>query len=160
MRGSRPRPPPVAVTVILKFIKFNAWFAFACGLFALIVSPLIVDSALTSLGLRPERIQQDEAYLLAVSFERIVGILLVAYALIVRLLLKANFDVDNIRSFFALFGVGVLVWGGTFLFILSTRNPLLASIVGIGFLEWLLIPAVLLFTYKSTENWKAVKPGE
>jgi len=135
--------------VIIKLIKSNAWYALACGVFCLMVAPMIVDNALVSLGARPERVMQDETYLLAVSFVRIVGILLFTYALALRLLLKRHFDVQNIRGFFALWSVGLLNWGGMFLIVIFTKSAILASACGVGLLEWLLIPAVLLFTYKS-----------
>lgn len=138
--------------MISKLIKFNAWYAMACGVFCLLVAPMIVDSALLSLGARPERAAQDETYLLAVSFVRIVGILLFVYAMTIRLLLKQNFDPQDIRGFFALWSVGLLSWGGMFLFVIFTKSAILASVSGIGLLEWLLIPAVLLFTYKSPTN--------
>lgn len=138
--------------MIIKLIKFNAWYALACGVFCLLVAPMIVDSALVSLGARPERVMQDETYLLAVSFVRIAGILLFVYAMTMRLLLKQNFDVQEIRGFFALWSVGLLNWGGTFLIVIFTKNAILASVCGVGLLEWLLIPAVLLFTYKSPSN--------
>ena len=138
--------------MIIKLIKFNAWYALACGVFCLMVAPMIVDNALMSLGARPERVMQDETYLLAVSFVRIVGILLFAYTLTIRLLLKQHFDPQDVRGFFALWTVGLLSWGGMFLIVIFTKSAILASACGVGLLEWLLIPAVLLFTYKSPSN--------
>lgn len=111
---------------------------------------MIVDAALKSLGARPERVIQDETYLLAVSFVRIIGILLFAYAISMRLILKADFDSQDIRGFFAVWSVGLLLWGGTFLIVLFTKSAILAAVSGLGLLEWLLIPAVLLFTYKNS----------
>ena len=138
--------------MIVKLIKFNAWYALACGVFCLMVAPMIVDNALMSLGARPERVMQDEAYLLAVSSVRIVGILLLAYTLTIRLLLKQHFDLQDVRGFFALWAVGLLSWGGMFLIVIFTKSAILASVCGLGLLEWLLIPVVLLFTYKGPGN--------
>lgn len=146
--------------MIMKLIKFNAWFALACGVFCLMVAPLIVDYGLVSLGMRENRIVQDESYLLAVSFVRIVGILLFSYALMLRLLLKQGFDSNDVRSFFGLFAVGLLVWGGMFLFLIFTKSPLLALVAGVALLEWLMLPATMLFEYKKTDSWKAVKPQD
>jgi hypothetical protein len=138
--------------VIVKLIKFNAWYALACGVFCLMVAPMIVDSALMSLGARPERVMQDETYLLAVTFVRIVGILLFAYTLTIRLLLKQHFDPQDVRGFFTLWAVGLLCWGGMFLIVIFTKSAILASACGLGLLEWLMIPAVLLFVYKGHGN--------
>jgi len=135
--------------MIIKLIKFNAWYALACGVFCLMVAPRIVDSALMSLGARPERAMQDETYLLAVSFVRIAGVLLFAYTLAMRLLLKKDFNLQDIRGFFALWSVGLLSWGGMLLIVVFTKSAILASACGIGLLEWLLIPIVLLFTFKN-----------
>jgi hypothetical protein len=137
--------------MIIKLIKFNAWYALACGVFCLMVAPMIVDNALVSLGARPERVMQDETYLLAVSFVRIVGILLLVYTLTIRLLLK-HFDLKDVRGFFALWAAGLLSWGGMFLIVIFTKSAILASACGVGLLEWLLIPAVLLFIYKSPSS--------
>jgi hypothetical protein len=138
--------------MIIKLIKFNAWYALACGVFCLIVAPMIVDNALVSLGARPERVMQDETYLVAVSFVRIVGILLFVYTLTIRLLLKQHFDLQDLRRFFALWAVGLLCWGGMFLIVIFTKSAILASVCGVALLEWLLIPAVLMFTYKKPDN--------
>ena len=146
--------------MIAKLIKFNAWFALACGVFSLMVAPMIVNSALRSMGVQPERIMQNEGYLLAVSFVRIIGILLFAYAIVIRLLLRQHYDLEDLKSFFTLFAVGALLWGGMFFLVLFTRSGILASVCGIGLLEWLLMPAILLFTYKSTGSWESVKPKE
>ncbi len=142
------------MSLIIKLVKFNAWYALACGIFCLMIASIIVDSALLSLGVRPERILQDETYLLAVSFVRIVGILFIAYSLVVRMLLRQHFDLENLRADFALWAAGLLVWGGIFLILMFTKSAILASACGIGLLEWLLIPAVMLFSYKNTGNWK------
>ncbi len=138
--------------MIVNLIKLNAWFAFACGLFCLLMAPTIVDSVLTSLGARPERVLQDEAYLVSVSFIRVIGILLFVYAMTMRLLLKKNFDVQDIRGFFALWSVGLLTWGGAFLIVIFTKSAVLASACGFALLEWLFIPALLLFTYKKPDQ--------
>jgi hypothetical protein len=146
--------------MVVRLIKLNAWFAFACGVFCLMVAPMIVDYGLVSLGLRKDRIIQDESYLLATTFIRMVGVLLFAYALMLRLVLKHSFDPENVRSFLGLFAVGLLVWGGMFLFLILIRSPLLAFLAGVGLLEWLLVAAILLFEYKKTEDWHSVKPKE
>jgi hypothetical protein len=141
--------------MMIRLIKFNAWFALACGVFCLMVAPLIVDNAVVSMGARADGIIPNETYLAAVTFVRIVGILLFAYSLIVRLVIRQHFDPENLKSVFALWSVGLLVWGGMFLFVLFTKSAALASACGVGLLEWLAIPAVMLFTYKNTENWQA-----
>ncbi|MFH2055955.1 MAG: hypothetical protein ABIJ61_08355, partial [bacterium] len=120
--------------MVVKLLKFNSWYAFACGVFCLMVAGLIVDQSLIALGLKPQQIVHDETYLFAVSFVRVVGIALFAYAMAVRLILRRNFDPEDLRAFFALFAVGVVLWGGMFVFVVFTRSVLLAAIAGIGLL--------------------------
>jgi len=146
--------------MVVKLLKFNSWYAFACGVFCLMVAGLIVDQSLISLGVKPNRILHDEIYLLAVSFVRVVGVALFAYAMAVRLVLRRNFDPENLRSFFALFASGAVLWGGMFIFVVFTKSVLLAAIAGIGLLEWLLSAALLLFEYKKPQSWEAVRPEE
>ncbi|MFH2056952.1 MAG: hypothetical protein ABIJ61_13420, partial [bacterium] len=66
----------------------------------------------------------------------------------------------DLRAFFALFAVGVVLWGGMFVFVVFTRNVLLAAIAGFGLLEWLLAGAALLFEYKQPQSWQAVRPAD
>lgn len=146
--------------MVVKLLKFNSWYAFACGVFCLMVAGLIVDQSLISLGVKSNRILHDETYLLAVSFVRVVGVALFAYAMAVRLVLRRNFDPENLRSFFALFASGAVLWGGMFIFVVFTKSVLLAAIAGIGLLEWLLSAALLLFEYKKPQSWEAVRPEE
>lgn len=146
--------------MVNRLLKFNSWYAFACGIFCLIVAGQIVDQTLLSRGLKPQQIVHDQNFLLAVSFVRIIGILLFAYAMAVRIILRNNFNPENLRAFFSLFAVGAVLWGGMFIFVMFTRSVLLASVSGLGFLEWLLAAALLLFEYKKPQSWEAVRPGE
>ena len=146
--------------MIARLIRFNSWYAFACAVFCLLVAPLIVDQALVAMGVKANRIVHDQSYLLAVSFIRVIGILLFAYAMAVRLILKRNFDPEDLKAFFALFAVGLVLWGGMFIFVIFTRSVLLAAIAALGLLEWLLVPVVLLFEYKKPQSWKSVKPDD
>jgi hypothetical protein len=146
--------------VVIKLLKFNSWYAFACGVFCLMVAGMIVDQSLIALGLKPQQIVRDETYLFAVSFVRIVGIALFAYAMAVRLVLRRDFDPEDLRSFFALLAVGAVLWGGMFVFVVFTKSVLLAAIAGFGLLEWLLSAALLLFEYKKPQSWEAVRPEE
>jgi hypothetical protein len=139
-------------------VKFNAWYAFACGVFCLIVAEQIVDLSLVSMGLKPQRIIRDENYLLAVSFVRVVGVLLFAYAMAMRVIVQRAFDPDNLKSFFALFAVGLVLWAGMFIFVIFTRSVLLATVAGFGLVEWLVMGALMLFEYKKPQSWQAVKP--
>ncbi len=147
-------------TVIAKLIKLNCWYAFACAVFCLMVAPLVVDQALVAMGVKANRIVHDQSYLLAVSFVRVIGVLLFAYAMAVRLILKRNFDPDNLKAFFALFAVGLVLWGGMFIFVIFTKSVLLAAIAALGLLEWLIVLAVLLFEYKKPQSWESVKPDD
>ena len=146
--------------MIPRLIKINAWYALACGAFSLIVAPMIVDNALSAMGIDPHRMIQDEGYLLAVSFVRTSGILLFAYAITLRLLLRQGFDLNDLRAFFTLFAVGLLLWGGLFFIVLFTHSGILASVTGLGLLEWLVMPAILLFTYKADDRWESVRPKD
>lgn len=146
--------------MIVKLIKLNAWYAFACGIFCLIVAPLVVDQTLISLGIKAQLIQRDSTYLAAVSFVRVIGILLFVYAMALRLILKRAFNPDNLREFFALFGVGLVLWGGMLIFVVFTRSVLLAAISALGLLEWLALAALLLFEYKKPESWEAIRPED
>jgi hypothetical protein len=146
--------------MVLKLLKFNSWYAFACGIFCLMVADLIVDQSLISMGVKAQRIFRDETYLLAVSFVRVIGVALFAYAMLVRLLLRRNFDPENLRAFFGLFAAGAVLWGGMFLFLTFTGSLLLSAIAGIGLLEWLLTVAVLLFEYNKPQRWQSVRPGD
>jgi hypothetical protein len=86
--------------------------------------------------------------------------LLIGYALVVRIILGREFDPENLKQFFALFAVGLLVWGGMLIFVSFVKSVLLATIAAVGLLEWLLAPAVLLFEYKKQGSWEAVKPED
>jgi len=146
--------------MILRLIKFNSWFAFACAVFCLLVAPLIVDHSLMSLGVKKIRIMQDETYLIAVTLIRVIGVLLFAYAMSLRLVVKYGFDPENLKQFFSLFAVGLIAWGGMLILLISVKSVMLAAISAFGLLEWLIIPVLLLFEYKKTDSWKAVPPEE
>jgi hypothetical protein len=146
--------------MVVKLLRFNSWYAFACGVFCLMVAGMIVDQSLMALGLKPQQIIHDQTYLFAVSFVRIVGIALFAYAMAVRLVLRQGFDPEDLRSFFALLAVGAVLWGGMFIFVIFTKSVLLAAITGLGLLEWLSAAALLLFEYKKPQSWEAVRPDE
>jgi len=143
-----------------RLVKINAWYAFACGIFALIVAPLVVNEALLSMRLKPEHIYSNETFFAAVTFVRITGVLLLCYTFLVRMLLKSQFDLHDLRKFFTLLAVGVLLWGGMLLFIVSTRSIWLNMVVAIGFLEWLISPVWMIFNYNQREEWKSVRPGD
>ncbi len=144
--------------MIRTLIKFNAWYAFACGVMLLLVAPMIVNEALIAQGALPNRILSSQSYITAVTFARCLGVVLFVYAFLLRMLLKAEFDLDNLRAFFTLFAVGALLWGGMLLFIVSTRSVWLNLVTGIGLLEWLIAPVWLLFNYKQQQDWEPVKP--
>jgi hypothetical protein len=146
--------------VVIKLIKLNAWYAFACGVFCLIVASLVVDQTLISLGVKAQLIQHDRTYLAAVSFVRVIGILLFVYAMSLRLILRRGFDPDNLREFFALFAVGMVLWGGMLVFVVFTRSVLLAAIAAVGLLEWLAVALLLLFEYKKQGSWESVRPED
>ncbi len=147
--------------MLLKLIKFNAWLAFACGVFALILAPQIVDSAAVAMGQRPDRVSRDEVYLVAVSLLRVCGILLLAFSTLVRIVLKSFDPLEHVRVTLTVFAIGLLVWGGTLLFLIPTKSAILLTVIAVALLEWLAIPLWLLFNYKKTDDWKSVKgPSE
>jgi len=141
-----------------RLIKLNAWYAFACGIMSLIVAPLLVNEALRSLGILPGRIIMDRNYIVAVTFVRCLGVLLLVYTFLIRMLLRAQFDLEDLRKYFTLFAVGALLWGGMLLFVVSTKSIWLNIAAGIGLLEWLISPVWLIFNYKQQDSWKPVKP--
>ena len=110
-----------------RLIKINAWYAFACGIFALMVAPMVVKEALLSMGLKPEHIYTNETFFVATTFVRSVGVLLLCFTFLVRMLLKSQFDLHNLRQYFTLLAVGALLWGGTLIFVVSTRSIWLNS---------------------------------
>ncbi len=143
-----------------RLVKINAWYAFACGIFALIVAPTIVNEALLSMGLKPEHIVPNQMYITAVTFVRGLGVLLLVYTFLIRILMKTEFDLKNLRQYFTLLAVGVLLWGGILLFIVSTRSIWLNVVASVGLLEWLISPVWMIFNYKQREDWRPVRPGE
>lgn len=149
---------PATKTIAL--FKLNAWYAFACGVFCLILAPQVVTNALVGLGVPPRRIAADEAFLTAVSLVRVCGVLFFGYAFLMRIVLKGQFGLERLRLVFTVFAVGLLVWGGAFLFLLSLRSPILASVTGLGLLESVLIPVAVLFEYKKQSEWKSVRPED
>ncbi len=146
--------------MVIKLIKFNAWFAFACGVFCLIVAPLVVDQTLISLGVKAQLIQRDQTYLAAVSFVRVIGIMLFVFAMALRFILKRKLDPENLREFFGLFAIGAVLWGGMLIFVIFTKSVLLAAISAVGLLAWLLAAVALLFEYKQPQSWESVRPGD
>jgi hypothetical protein len=146
--------------MVVRLIKFNAWIAFACGIFCLLVAGLIVDQTLMSLGLKAQQILRQETYLAAVSFVRVIGVLLFAYAMAVRYVLAHGFAADKLRAFFGLFAIGVVLWTGMLIFLVFTKSVLLAAIAAFGLLEWLLVAVALLFEHKKPQSWQAVRPGD
>lgn len=140
-----------------KLIKFNAWLAFACGVFALIMAPQIIDTAAVAMGQRPDRLSRDEVYFVAVSLLRVCGILLLAYSTLVRIVHKSFDPLEHVRVTLTIFAIGLLVWGGTLLVLLPTKSAILLSVVAVALLEWLAVPLWLLFNYKKTDDWKSVR---
>jgi uncharacterized membrane protein (GlpM family) len=141
-------------------MAISAWIAFACGVFCLIVAGMIVDQTLISLGVKAERIRHDQTYLAAVRFVRVIGILLFAYAMALRYIVGRSLDPNNLRSFFGLYLIGLVLWAGMLTFLIFTRSVLLAAIAAGGLLEWLVIAVVLLFEYKKPQSWEPVRPDD
>lgn len=150
------RRTPYLVGVLPKLIKLNAWLAFACGVFALIMAPQIIDAAAIAMGQRPDRVNRDEVYLVAVSLLRVCGILMLAYSTLARIVLKSFEPLEHVRVTLTVFAIGLLVWGGTLLFLIPTRSAILLTVVAIALLEWLAVPLWLLFNYKKTDDWKSM----
>ena len=144
--------------MIWRLVKFGIWYTFACGVFSLIVPHLLVNDALVSMGERSGRIVADSAYFLDVSILRVAGLLLLAFAMTLNLLIKQGWTLDNLKLTLAIVAVNLLVWAGAFVFLMSTRSAIALSIIGIALLIWLIIPALLLFDYKKTDSWESVKP--
>lgn len=146
--------------MVVKLIKLNAWYASACGIFSLLVAGMIVDQTLVSLGIRSEHIMRNETYLAAVSFVRVIGVLMFVFAMALRYILRGGLDTDNLKAFFGLYLIGLVLWAGMLVFVIFTRSVLLAAIAAVGLLEWLLILVALLFEYKKPESWQDVRPGD
>jgi hypothetical protein len=143
-----------------RLIKFNAWYAFACGIFSLVVAPMLVNEAVVSMGVMPERIYTNETYVVAVTFVRCAGVLFLTYTFLIRMLLKSGFDLRDLRKYFTLLAVGVLLWGGILLLVVTTKSIWLNIVAAIGLLEWLISPVWMIFNYNQSEEWKSVKPGD
>lgn len=146
--------------MIIKLIKFNTWLAYACGIFALLLAPQIVDTMAVAMGARADRILTNQVYFIAVALVRVVGVMMFAYAFLIRMLLKRELQIDNLRQTGMLLAIGALVWTAAFLFLLPTRSATVLAAVGVGLLEWLAIPVLLIFEYKKTDSWQSVKPPE
>ncbi len=146
--------------MLLKLFKLNAWMAFACGVFALMMATQIVDGAAMAMGQRPERINRDELYFVAVTFVRVCGILILAYSALVRIMLKSYNLIDNLRVTMTIFALGLLVWGGMLVFLIPTKFPILLSVLAVALLQWLMVPLWLLFNYKKSNDWTSVKPPQ
>ena len=141
-----------------RLIKFCIWYTFACGVFALIVPHLLVNSALVSMGERAGRIATDNGYFLSVSVLRVAGLLFFAFAMALNLLIKMGWTLENLRLTMTIVAVNLLIWIGAFVFLMSTKSAITLSIVGVALLVWLIIPVLLLFEYKKTDSWESVKP--
>ncbi len=140
-----------------RLTKFAIWYTFACGIFALIAPHFLVNDALTSMAGRSGRIVPDNTYFLAVSVLRVVGILLLAYATSLHLLIKQGWNQDNLKLTLTVVAVNVLIWVAAFVFLISTKSAVALTIVGLALLVWLVIPLLLLFDYNKTDSWKSVR---
>ena len=123
----------------------------------MIVPHFLVNDALTSMAGRSGRIVPDNTYFLAVSVLRVVGILLLAYATSLHLLIKQGWNQDNLKLTLTVVAVNVLIWVAAFVFLISTKSAVALTIVGLALLVWLVIPLILLFDYKKTDSWKSVR---
>lgn len=106
---------------------------------------------------RSGRIVPDNTYFLAVSILRVVGILLLAYATSLHLLIKQGWNQDNLKLTLTVVAVNVLIWVAAFVFLVSTKSAVALTIVGLALLVWLVIPLLLLFDYNKTDSWKSVR---
>ncbi len=88
---------------------------------------------------------------------RVVGILLVAYATSLHLLIKQGWNQDNLKLTLTVVAVNVLIWVAAFVFLVSTKSAIALTIVGLALLVWLVIPLLLLFDYNKTDSWKSVR---
>ncbi len=146
--------------MLLKLFKINAWLAFACGIFALMMATQVVDGAAVAMGQRPERVNRDELYFVAVTFVRVSGILILVYSALVRIVLKSYSLPENLRITMTIFVLGLLVWGGMLVFLIPTKSPILLSVIAVALLQWLMVPLWLLFNYKKVDEWTSVKPPQ
>ncbi len=140
-----------------RLINFSIWYTFACGVFALMVPHLIVNDALISLGERSGRIVTDSNYFVAVSILRVAGLLFLAFAMSLKILIKLGWTMENLRVTLTIVAINIFVWGGSFIFLISTKSAVTLSVTGLALLLWLVIPLLLLFDYKKTDSWQSVK---
>lgn len=140
-----------------RLINFSIWYTFACGVFALMVPHLAVNDALISMGERSGRIVTDNTYFVAVSLLRVAGLLFLAFAMSMKIQIKLGWTIDNLKLTLTVVAINVLVWGGSFVFLLSTKSAVTLSVTGLALLIWLVIPLMLLFDYKKTDSWESVK---
>ncbi len=143
--------------MLWKLTKLVIWYTFACGVFALMAPHLMVNDALISMAGRTGRVVPDNAYFLSVSFLRVCGVLLLAFAMSLHLLIKQGWTLENLKLTLTVVAINVLVWAAAFLFLITTRSAVALTIVGLALLIWLLIPLMLLFDYKKADSWKSVK---
>ncbi|MBK7091117.1 MAG: hypothetical protein IPH59_05275 [bacterium] len=64
---------------------------------------------------------------------------------------------DNLRVTLTIVAINIFVWGGSFIFLISTKSAVTLSVTGLALLIWLVIPLLLLFDYKKTDSWQSVK---
>ena len=140
-----------------RLIKFSIWYTFACGIFALIVPHLITNDALIALGERSGRVVPDSTYIVAVSVVRVSALLFLAFAMSLKLIIRQGWTLDDLKMTLTIVAINLLVWGGSFIFLLSTKSAVLLSVTGLALLLWLIIPLLLLFDYKKTDSWESVK---
>ncbi len=141
-----------------RLIGFAIWYTFACGVFAIIVPHLCVNDALVSMGERAGRIVTDSAYFVAVSLVRVIGLMLLAVAMMMKLIIKQGWTIENMKLTLTIVAVNVFVWVGSFVFLMPTKSAIVLSVAGLALLVWLVIPLLLLFDYKKTDSWESVKP--
>lgn len=121
------------------------------------VPQLLVDNALIGMGERAGHIMPDKTYFVAVSLVRVAGVLFLAFAMVSKILVKQGWTIENLRLTLTIVAINVLIWGGSFIFMLSTKSVASLLVSGLALLIWLIIPALLIFEYKKTEDWKSVR---